>query len=113
MAHERGVGRGVDHRRLRSRRAPGEGGTRFFSFDPESMHPFATLVTNNLNDTASDLDRSGVYRLNVGVRKETWVGLFGQPTKSTPGDYGLGSGSAVEWDFTALDILMPHPVYGR
>jgi uncharacterized protein DUF6194 len=88
-------------------------GNSFFSFDPEHMHPFATLVTNNINDSASDLDRPGVYRLNVGVRKETWVGMFGPPTKGTPGDYGLGSGSAADWDFTALDTLMPHPVYGR
>jgi hypothetical protein len=39
--------------------------------------------------------------------------MFGTPTKGTPGDYGLGSGSAANWDFTALDTLMPHPVYGR
>src|SRR5258705_12946523 len=88
-------------------------GTTFFSVAPENVHPFATLVTNNLNDTASDLDRPDVYRLNVGDQKETWVGLFGEPTKGTPGDYGLGSGSAADWDFAALDILMPHPVYGR
>lgn len=65
-------------------------GTTFFSFDPEHMHPFATLVTNDLNDSASDLDRPGVYRLNIGVRKEAWVGMFGQPTKGHAGDHGLG-----------------------
>ena len=30
-----------------------------------------------------------------------------------PGDHGLGSGSAATWDFAELDVVMPHPVYGR
>jgi Family of unknown function (DUF6194) len=88
-------------------------GTWFFFFDSDHMFPFATLVTNDLHDTASDLERPGVYRLNIGVSKETWIGLFGEPTKGTPGDHGIGSGSSADWDFTKLDTLMPHPVYGR
>ena len=62
--------------------------------------PFATIVIKDYGDfdDASDLDRPGVYRLNVGVGKETYRSLF-------PGE--------GEHDFTALDVLMPHPVYGR
>jgi uncharacterized protein DUF6194 len=88
-------------------------GNSFFFYDPEHKFPFATLVTSNLYDHASDLERPGVYRLNVGIGRETWTERFGPPTKGTPGDHGLGSGSAGTWDFTALDVVMPHPVYGR
>ena len=49
-------------------------------------------------DNLSDLDRPGVYRLNIGVGKETYQSLFPHE---------------VEHDFTALDRLMPHPVYGK
>jgi Family of unknown function (DUF6194) len=88
-------------------------GASFFSSDPEVKLPFATLVNSNAHDQFSDLDRPGAFRLNIGVGKATWVGLFGQPLKGQPGDYGLGSGSAADWDFTAPDVVMPHPVYGR
>lgn len=88
-------------------------GNRFFFYDPAHKFPFATIVTSNLYDRASDLDRPGVYRLNIGLGREAWVALFGPPTKGTPGDHGLGSGSDTAWDFTALDTVMPHPVYGR
>ena len=37
-----------------------------------------------------------MFRLNIGVSKKTYEGLFGE------GHY----------DFAALDQLMPHPVYG-
>jgi len=81
-------------------------GDTFFIYDPErnlegaGRMPFATIVIKDYGDfdDASDLDRLGVYRLNVGVGKETYRSLF-------PGE--------GEHDFTALDVLMPHPVYGR
>ena len=86
---------------------------RFFFFDPDHMFPFATVVTNDRYDQASDLDRPGVYRLNIGVGRDSWVARFGEPTKRVQGEYGLGSGTDTEWEFTALDTVMPHPVYGR
>lgn len=73
----------------------------FFFYDPEGInpanqtYPFATLVTTAAHDQASDLDRPGVYRLNVGVSRGTYRSLF-------PAD--------AEHDFTTLDRLMPHPV---
>ena len=88
-------------------------GNWFFFFDPDHLFPFATLVTNDLYDQASDLDRPGIYRLNVGVGRETWIERFGAPTKRQQGEHGLGSGTDVEYDFAALDVVMPHPVYGR
>lgn len=66
---------------------------------PDRRFPFATLVTGDRHDTFSDLGRPGVYRLNVGVGKQTFQTLFGD-----------GSG---DHDFTALDRITPHPVYGK
>jgi hypothetical protein len=81
-------------------------GDTFFIYDPQRSlegsrrFPFATIVTKDYGDfdSASNLDRPGVFRLNIGVGKETYASLF---------DAG------AEHDFTALDQLMPHPVYGR
>jgi hypothetical protein len=81
-------------------------GDTFFIYDPERnlegarRFPFATIVTKDYGDfdNLSKLDRPGVFRLNIGVSKETYGKLF-------DGD--------AEYDFTALDQLMPHPVYGR
>lgn len=71
----------------------------FFFYDPTQMFPFATLMVNDVNDQFSDLNRPGVYRLNIGVDKEMFVALVGD-----------GEG---EYDYTAFDTIMPHPVYGR
>lgn len=75
------------------------GGT-FFFYGADHMFPFATLVTTDENDTHSNLNRPGVYRLNIGVSKTTFQELFGSGQTGT------------EFDFTVLDQLMPHPVYG-
>lgn len=83
-------------------------GDSFFFCGPERKMPFATLVTGDNHDKASDLNRPGVYRLNVGVVKETYRSLFGpQPAMVTTADEVVDTGH----DFTALDQIMPHPVY--
>src|SRR5262249_44735755 len=54
-------------------------GDTFFSYDPdrdlEPKHrmPFATIVTKDYGDfdRASNLNRPGVFRLNIGVSKDT------------------------------------------
>jgi hypothetical protein len=80
-----------------------EDGTSFFFYEPDRMFPFATLVTSDAHDTASDLNRPGVFRLNIGVGRKTFKSLFPSP-ESEAGD---------DFDFTALDLPMPHPVYRR
>jgi hypothetical protein len=79
----------------------------FFFYASERHFPFATLVVNDVNDTASDLERPGVFRLNIGVKRATYQNLFGlQPT------FAKGGGIIdTGYDYTALDKLMPHPVY--
>jgi hypothetical protein len=81
----------------------------FFFYGPERMIPLATLVTNDEYDSVSNLSRPSVYRLNIGVSKATFRALFGsQPTLSAADDDG-----ASGFDFTTLDQVLPHPVYGR
>ncbi|MFL5685038.1 MAG: DUF6194 family protein [Chloroflexota bacterium] len=71
----------------------------FFSVDPEKHWPnFATLVTTNEHDDASDLDRPGVFRLNLGVDRPTFERVAA--ADPTP-------------DFRAFDTLLPHPVYAQ
>ena len=59
------------------------------------------------NDKSSRLDRPGVYRVNLGLRKKTYARLFG-PLPARPPKGGVVSAEA---DFTAPDRLVPHPVY--
>lgn len=73
----------------------------FFFHGTDNKFPFATLVTkDNEFDSASNLNRPGVFRLNVGVGKETFRALFGEQ-------------ASTDIDPTALDRLMPHPVYAK
>ncbi|MCY2937302.1 MAG: DUF6194 family protein [Planctomycetota bacterium] len=77
-------------------------GVTFFFFGPDRMFPFATLVTcDNAYDSTSNLDRPGIFRLNLGIGKATFHSLFGDSPEGT------------SHDFTALDLLLPHPFYGK
>lgn len=92
-------------------------GDSFFFYDPDRTlppdrrMPFATIVTKDYGDfdCASNLNRPSVFRLNVGVSKETYRSLFGAQTSPSGADGNVDGG----YDFTALDQLLPHPVYGR
>lgn len=75
-------------------------GATFFSLDETHWPNFATIVTTDEHDMGhpSDLDREGVYRLNIGVGKATFERLVG---------------SMVDPDYAALDTIVPHPVYAK
>ncbi len=60
------------------------------------------------NDKASKLDRPDIFRLNAGLTKPLYIDLFGAPPKR-PAKGGVIKG---DYDFSALDTIMPHPVYG-
>lgn len=84
------------------------GGYTFFFFGSDRMLPFATLATaDDEYDRASNLDRPGVYRLNIGVSRDTYRSLFG-PERPRLGESGVVD---TGHDFTALDRILPHPVY--
>lgn len=78
-------------------------GTTFFFYNPNPDTPdelyFATLkMQDDDYDSFSQLNRPGVFRLSIGVSKETFQKLFDED---------------ASYDFAALDQLLPHPVYGH
>ncbi len=59
------------------------------------------------NDKASNLNRQGVFRVNLGIRKNTFKKLFGDIPKRPP----AGGVVKMDYDFTQLNKIIPHPVY--
>jgi hypothetical protein len=96
---------------LRPSDGPGAGDT-FIYYDPQRHRdfshqlPFATIVIKDYDgfDESSNLNRAGVFRLNIGVSRNTFRALVGYP----PDEF---SAKSAGYDFAALDQLMPHPVY--
>jgi len=87
-------------------------GNTFFFTGSDHMFPFATLVTNDEYETVSDLNRPGIFRLNIGVGRETFRAHFGTETAFPDMNAGV-SAITGDYDFAALDRLLPHPTYGR
>ena len=76
-------------------------GYTFFFYRDEHMYAFATIAsTGNVYEKISNLDRPGVYRLNIGVSRDTFQALFGTQKIDVS-----------TYDFTVLDTIMPHPDY--
>jgi hypothetical protein len=86
-------------------------GDSFFFYDPDDVPadrrmPFATIVIKDYPgfDTSSNLNRPGVFRLNIGVGPKAFEELLGYP----PASHADRSASI---DDTAIDTLIPHPIY--
>ena len=69
---------------IRPTDGPGAGDTFFFYYpqhnlDPKRRFPFATIVTKNYGDFdgASNLNRPGVFGLNIGVGRDAFRAPFG------------------------------------
>lgn len=60
------------------------------------------------NDKASNVNRDGIYRLNLGISRETFSEMFGGIPKRPAAGKVVRTGH----DFTKLDRVTPHPVYG-
>ncbi len=79
----------------------------FFFYDPDNVGelswilPVATIVCSDEYDAFSNLDRSNIFRLNIGIDKDSFLNLFGSKAR------------CLNYDFTELNVIMPHPVYGR
>lgn len=73
----------------------------FFFVGDDHRLPFVTLAdSDNEYDSVSNLDRDGVFRINIGVSRETFDSL-------------LGERNGVPIDYTALDAFLPHPEYAK
>ncbi|WP_190079584.1 DUF6194 family protein [Streptomyces longisporoflavus] len=83
-------------------------GDAFFYYAPDgqmprNVQPYGTIVTKNYpDDTASDLDAAGRWRVNVHVDRATFGELTGQDQRSV----------SHVGDYAAADRVLPHPVYG-
>ena len=83
------------------------GGDHYVIYDPDGdlppalQHPFVTVVTSDAHDQGSELDRPGVWRLNIGLPRVTYEQLLGR--RPGPGQ---------RYALTGLGRL-PHPVDGR
>ena len=89
-------------------------GDTFFFYNPDRTLPdeiyFATLKSKDDDyDRASNLNRPSVFRLNIGIGKATYRSIFGAPPSRHSGSNAIATGH----DFSALDQLLPHPVYAR
>ena len=68
--------------------------------------PFTTIVRSDYPgwDTASDLDRPGVWRLNIAVGRAVFTDLLGYPPAAA-------ADHRSDVDHTAADRILPHPLY--
>ena len=77
------------------------GSATFFSLDESHWPTYATIVWTDEHDMGSPSDltsRPGVFRLNIGLTKETFIRL---------------AGSMTDPDYAAFDRILPHPVYAK
>jgi hypothetical protein len=81
-------------------------------YNPDNLLPngvyFCTIKEKDGdNDKSSNLSRSGIYRLSIGLPQEKYVALFGNvPNRPIKGGF-VNTGH----DFTQVNTLMPHPIY--
>jgi Family of unknown function (DUF6194) len=87
-------------------------GDTFFFYDPERNRPenqrlpFATIVVHDYAgwDVESELDRDGIFRVNIAVGRSEFEQLLGHPPAQHAAHHD-------EFDYTATDVLIPHPTY--
>ncbi|MBL8062308.1 MAG: hypothetical protein JNK32_04770 [Anaerolineales bacterium] len=80
-----------------------EYGYEMFFYKSDRKLSFATLISSDYEyDNVSNLNRPGVFRLNIGISKQTFQSLFGKDEVNVK-----------DYDFTTLDVIMPHPEYAQ
>lgn len=83
-------------------------GDAFFYYAPDgqmprNVQPYGTIITkNHPDDTASDLDPPGRWRVNIHVDRATFRELTGEEPR----------GLSRPRDYATADSVVPHPVYG-
>ncbi|HNB54818.1 MAG TPA: DUF6194 family protein [Anaerolineales bacterium] len=73
-------------------------GYSFFFVGDDHRLPFVTFAnSDNDYDNVSHLNREGVFRINIGVSKETFKRLIGERVEPI--------------DYSVLNVFLPHPDY--
>ena len=75
---------------------------------PKGVYFLTFKEKDGPNDAASNVNRPGVFRLNLGISKPTFAERFGSIPERPP----AGGVVLTGHDFQAVDRIMPHPVYG-
>ena len=71
----------------------------FFFVGDDHRLPFVTIAnSDNDYDNVSNLNRDGVFRINIGISKETFQNLMGHSNSDC-------------LDYSALNVFLPHPDY--
>lgn len=88
-------------------------GERGLFYNPDRILPKGVYILtvkekDGANDKASNLNRKDIYRLNIGVSKETFKTMYQYIPKRPAAGQIVNTGHA----FDQIDTLMPHPVYG-
>lgn len=73
----------------------------FFFVGDDHRLPFVTVGhSDNEFDTVSNLNRDGVFRVNIGVSEETFDSL-------------LADSNTENVDYSVLNVFLPHPHYAK
>lgn len=73
----------------------------FFFVGDDHRLPFVTIGhSDNEFDKVSNLNREGVFRINIGVSKETFESVLADP-------------NVENVDYSVLDVFLPHPHYSK
>lgn len=76
------------------------GYTFFFVGDDHRMGFVTIADSDNEYDSVSNLNRDGVFRINIGVSKKTFESL-------------LADSSSEPIDYSVLNVFLPHPDYAK
>lgn len=72
----------------------------FFVGDDHRLQFVSIAHADNDYDSVSHLNREGVFRVDIGVSKETFASLFGEFTSENI-------------DYSVLNVFLPHPSYSK
>ena len=76
-------------------------GYLFFFVGDDHRLPFVTIANSDSEyDNVSNLNRDGVFRINIGVSKKTFKDL-------------IAEASAEPIDYSILNTFLPHPEYAK
>src|SRR5262245_25776574 len=73
----------------------------FFFVGDDHRMPFVTIAQSDDDyDKVSNLNREGVFRINIGVSKATFESI-------------LGAAGSENIDYSVLNVFLPHPDYAK
>lgn len=76
-------------------------GYSFFFVGDDHRLPLVSISdSDNEYDKVSNLDREGVFRVNIGISRPTFQSMF-------------ADANSENIDYSVLDVFLPHPEYAK